>query len=429
MLIEFRVKNFRCLRDEQILSMLPTKDKDMHETNTFKTGFKPVPELLNSAVIYGANASGKTTVLNALLAMRMIVLLSAKNNPEDELDVVPFLLDTDFAKQAIEFEISFIKDTIRYKYGFTCTKERILEEYLYVYENAKPQTWFTRHFNDETQAEKKDNNEYGADEYEYSFGSHLKGPKDFLKKATRSNALFLSMAVQLNNQQLRVVWFWFLKKLLVINEVQGAEKWLILPELRNSEEKRIAVCKFLQSADISIDSIEVKERKGFYETDELLKKNYDTYLDELKNLEAYFHHRTEKGNAKFGLQEESRGTKSLFYLLIPILDILERNGSIFVDELDNSLHTLLVKKLIYLFHTTGENASNAQLIFTTHDTSLLQDKSLFRRDQIWFTEKDEMQASSLYALAEFSPRKNEAIEKAYLQGRYGAIPFLTDWEA
>lgn len=415
MLIEFRVKNFRCLRDEQVLSMVPTKDKDLRETHTSETGFKSVPELLNSAVIYGANASGKSTVLEALLEMKAIVRFSAKFDPEDEFACTPFLLDSDFSSQPTEFEVSFIVENVRYRYGFACNKTRVLHEYLYVYKTVSPRCWFTRDFNEET----------GEDDY--YFGPSLTGQKNLLKKSTRPNSLFASMAIQLNNQQLLVVRDWFVKQLLIIHTVQGSERFPILPELKESEEKRKSVCGFLQSADISIDSIEIEDREIPSEIKDFLKEKEGIDPEKLKNFEVIFHHKTEKGNAVFELEVESQGTKALFFLLGPIFNILESKGSIFVDELDNSLHTLLVKKIIYLFHTQETSSNNAQLIFTTHDTSLMQDRSLFRRDQIWFVEKDADQASSLYSLAEFSPRKNEAIEKGYLQGRYGAIPLLSDW--
>lgn len=137
-----------------------------------------------------------------------------------------------------------------------------------------------------------------------------------------------------------------------------------------------------------------------------------------------FHHVTEQGKAVFDLMDESNGTRNLLFLAGPVLDILSKGLTLIVDELDTSLHTLLVRELVRLFHRSEVNIGGAQLVFTTHDTSLLDAPDLFRRDQIWFVEKDQNQASTLSALSEFSPRKNEAIERGYLMGRYGGIPFL-----
>ncbi|MFZ5560733.1 MAG: AAA family ATPase [Pseudomonadota bacterium] len=146
-------------------------------------------------------------------------------------------------------------------------------------------------------------------------------------------------------------------------------------------------------------------------------------MDEVK-----FHHVTEKGQATFDLLDESSGTRNLLFLAGPILDILAKGPTLVVDELDTSLHTLLVQALVRLFHRPEINTGGAQLLFTTHDTSLLDAYGLFRRDQVWFVEKKPDQSSSLFSLLEFSPRKNEALERGYLQGRYGALPFLREGE-
>jgi AAA15 family ATPase/GTPase len=125
------------------------------------------------------------------------------------------------------------------------------------------------------------------------------------------------------------------------------------------------------------------------------------------------------------LNEESTGTQRLFALAAPVLDVLRDGRVLIIDELDSSLHPLLVRQLIGMFHNSRINKNKAQLVFSTHDTSLL-DQSIFRRDQVWFTEKDSDQATNLYPLTDFSPRKNEALEKGYLMGRYGAVPFFKE---
>jgi AAA15 family ATPase/GTPase len=176
--------------------------------------------------------------------------------------------------------------------------------------------------------------------------------------------------------------------------------------LRDPAAKR-SICAFLNAADISIADIDVVTR--------------DDDQDELR-----FKHTTSKGEAVFGMGDESSGTRNLLFMIGPILDIVRNGLTLVVDELDTSLHTLLVRRIIQLFHDTALNTRGAQLIFTTHDTSLLDAHDLFRRDQVWFVEKDRDQASRLYSLTEFSPRKGEALERGYLMGRYGGLPLLDE---
>jgi AAA15 family ATPase/GTPase len=193
------------------------------------------------------------------------------------------------------------------------------------------------------------------------------------------------------------------------------------------EQQRKAICEFLRAADISISDIEVATKQAMVHTlnfDLATGKREDTAGEQAVD-EVKFHHITDHGRAVFDLMDESSGTRNLLFLTGPILDILNKGKTLVVDELDTSLHTLLVQAIVRLFHQSLVNTGGAQLIFTTHDTSLLDAYGLFRRDQIWFVEKHPDQSSSLYPLLDFSPRKNEALERGYLQGRYGALPLLS----
>jgi len=158
---------------------------------------------------------------------------------------------------------------------------------------------------------------------------------------------------------------------------------------------------------------------------DLLAGRTEVRSEEVEEHQLRFSHVTEQGRAVFDLVDESSGTRNLLFLAGPVLDILQKGLTLVIDELDTSLHTLLVRELVRLFHQPEVNTGGAQLIFTTHDTSLLDAPDLFRRDQVWFVEKDREQASTLVALSEFSPRKNEALERGYLMGRYGGVPFLS----
>ena len=415
MLIEFRVKNFRSLRDEQVLSLVASKDKTLQDTHTLTTGLKAAPSLLRSAVVYGANASGKSNLVKALQYMRGVVVESATViQPGQTYAVQPFRLDAESAKEPTTFEVTFILGDIRYQYGFSMTAQRIVSEHLLVYKAFKPQRWFDRHFDAET----------GKDVYD--FGAGLKGPKNLWEGATRPNALFLSMAVQLNSEALRPVFDWFVNGLVIVNEQAQLTPQVSIQMLKEADGRK-QICDFLTAADISIADIEVTTRKvpGQAVHFDLVAGKTELRTEEMEEHSLRFSHVTAQGRAVFDLMDESNGTRNLLFLAGPVMDLLRKGLTLVIDELDTSLHTLLLRELVRLFHRPEVNTGGAQLIFTTHDTSLLDAPDLFRRDQVWFVEKDRHQASALVSLSEFSPRKNEALERGYLMGRYGGVPFLS----
>jgi AAA15 family ATPase/GTPase len=413
MLVEFRVKNFRSLRDEQKLSLVASKDKTLRDTHILDTGLKAVPALLRSAVVYGANAGGKSNLIKALQYMRGVVAESATIQPSQTFAVQPFRLNVESINEPTEFETTFILKGVRYQYGFVMTSQRIVSEYLLVYKAFKPQRWFERRFDTET----------GKDIYD--FGSGLKGAKHLWEGATRPNSLFLSMAVQLNSDTLRPVFDWFVNGLVIFNEQAQLSQQVSIQMLKDAEGRK-QICDFLSAADISIADIEVVTRKVPAQTVhfDLVAGKTEVHAEEMEEHQLRFSHVTEHGNAIFDLADESSGTRNLLFLAGPVMDILRKGLTLVIDELDTSLHTLLVRELVRLFHNPEINTGGAQLIFTTHDTSLLDAPGLFRRDQVWFVEKDGDQVSMLVSLADFSPRKNEALERGYLMGRYGGVPFL-----
>jgi AAA15 family ATPase/GTPase len=413
MLIDFRVKNFRSLRDEQVLSLVASKDKTSRSTHILNTDLKAAPALLRSAVVYGANAGGKSNLIKALQYMRGVVVESAALQPGQTFGVQPFRLDIESMTESTEFEVTFVLDGVRYQYGFAMTSQRIVSEYLLVYKAFKPQHWFDRHFDAET----------GKDIYE--FGSGLKGAKSLWEGATRPNALFLSMAVQLNSDTLRPIFDWFVNGLVIVNEQAQLNRQVSIQMLKDTQGRK-QICDFLSAADISIADIEIVTRKVPGQTMhvDLVAGKTEVRAEEMEEHQLRFSHVTEHGKATFDFMDESSGTRSLLFLAGPVMDILRKGLTLVIDELDTSLHTLLVRELVRLFHNPEINTGGAQLIFTTHDTSLLDAPDLFRRDQIWLVEKDVDQASTLVSLADFSPRKNEALERGYLMGRYGGVPFL-----
>lgn len=422
MFIEFNVTNYRSLRDAQSLSMAAsTYFKEMEEQNSFDTGIKGLPKLLRSVVIYGPNASGKSNLIASLKFMRFMVLSSAKKIQEgEELSVAPFMLDKSSKDKATEFEIIFIEEAVRYQYGFALNRTRIIREWLIAYPEGRPQRWFDREY-DTT-----------ANEDTYEFGSKFLGGRlrQEWKKATRSNALFLSVAVQFNSEQLKPVFHWFQKRLRVISP----HVFLLDPgytaSVCETEESRKNILDFLNTADLSIAEILIeKERFSFEdlprEMPVELKEHLRKEMEGKELLKVKFLHKNpETGeDVPFNIESESDGTKNLFSFAGPWLDVIGSDKVLFVDEIDTSLHPLIVHQLVRLLHRSG---SKAQLVFTTHDTTILS-QDIMRRDQVWFIEKDKSNASNLYPLSDFKVRQKESLESGYLRGRYGAIPFIKEF--
>lgn len=424
MLIEFTVTNFRSIRAPQTLSLVASKalKKGGLENNAFEAGISEdgLPRLLRSAVVYGPNAAGKSTLVGALSFMRKWVNTSAQKAQVGEAikDVQPFRLSANSRKQDSEFEIHFIEEGVRYQYGFSLNTERITSEWLIAYPLGKPQRWFERAFNPATQ----------KDEYEFKT-SFLGGKKIHNERAslTIGNALYLSVAIQKGNEQLRPVFYWFQKRLRIVSAMDDISSGFTQRMCEKPEEKK-NVLEFMSSAGISFQDIAIEKRE--FSKDDLPSDMPAAFKDELlKELngktrrEAKFLHKdVDTGDlVEFDKEDESDGTLSLFSFAGPWLDVLKNNYVLVVDEIDTSLHPLVVHHLVRLLNS---HKGRAQLVFTTHDTTLLSQRIL-RPDQIWFVEKDKGNSTHLYSLADFSPRENEAIEKGYLNGRYGAIPFLS----
>lgn len=412
MLVEFRVKNFRSFRDEATLNFAASSDRTNEEAAVTATGNKSVPRLLRATGIYGANAGGKSNLIRAMQVLRGIVNDSAMLQAGQTINIQPFRLDPMTTKQPIEYEITFLLENVRYQFGFTLTPHRILSEWLIVYKSTQPATWYERNFDGRSQ------------KYDYRFSSQLLGSKVVWSEATRENALFLSTAVQLNSEQLLPVFNFITQGLVIFENGSGPAFDYTISHIASSNAD--STREFLLAADISIANVQLKKQKGF-----VSGMKFDLATGQLEPVPAEpreiivptFEHRARAGSAVFDFQDESEGTQRLFALAGPIFNILGQGKALIVDEIDRSLHALLVRQLIGMFQNPDLNQSGAQLIFTTHDTSLL-DGELLRRDQIWFTEKDEDHASHLYPLSDFSPRKGEALERGYLAGRYGGIPIL-----
>ncbi|MBC8413036.1 ATP-binding protein [bacterium] len=417
MLIEFNVTNYLSIREQTTLSLVKAKAQELESTNTFDSKAPATPELLRSSVLYGANAAGKSNFIKALKLMKQLVLSSASESQAgDRIPTTPFLLDEKSHNQPSEFEVTFVSQGVRYQYGFAVTQERVMEEWLLAYPKGRPQKWIER--------------VYDTNSKTYAWGTmdKLSGKKQTWQDATRANALFLSTAIQLNNQQLIPVFKWFSSTL----RVAGIGIWSpgYSMELCENPETKNTIVEFLKTADLDIDDIELKKEKF---DKNILPKDMPSEImnkieEDLKDKPMFsiktIHSLSNGKNVLFDMKNESDGTQKIFALAGPWIDTLKKGYVLIIDELNDNLHPLMVRFLVEMFHCTKTNPNNAQLIFTTHDTSILN-QEVFRRDQIWFSEKDKNQSSKLYPLTDFSPRKGvESLERGYLSGRYGALPYL-----
>jgi len=402
MLIEFSVTNYRSFLTTQSLTLTANTATELQEENSFVSPVSNLQRLLRSSVVYGPNAGGKSNLIQAIAFMKRFVSLSAKESQEGEkIDATPFLFNRQSSRNSSEFEVLFIQDGIRYQYGFAVNSERVTGEWLFAYPEGKAQKWFERNYDPETQKDI------------WYFGPKFTGRRKVWQEATRSNALFLSTAIQLNNEQLKPVFNWFDYKLVTSAQVTSIRPEFTISECEE-ENKKKKILKFMNTADPSITDI-------FLEKKEFSMENLPAEMPQ----HLFFMHPSSDKSEDVALEfsEESAGTRKLFILAGPWLDVLDNGLVFFVDELDTSLHPLLVRFLLNLLHNSETNQHNAQLIFTTHDTTVL-DQTFMRRDQVWFVEKDAENATRLYPLSDYKPRKGEALQKGYLYGRYGALPFL-----
>jgi hypothetical protein len=292
----------------------------------------------------------------------------------------------------------------------------VVREWLVAYPKGLPQTWFERE------------HPVGK-EPEWYFGRNLKGRNSQVAELTRPDVLFLSNAAKLNHQQLGRVFEWFQKSLHVIDADDAGRSLSLYSAVKAKEDvqSHAGIRHLLEVADFGISNFDVQERtltdKDFPE--DMPAELRNQFINK-KTLDVFMRHPVSGiGEVTLPIEEESSGTQRYFALSGPLYDVLENGWTLFVDELDSSLHPLLVHYIVELFHNPHINSKGAQLIFNTHDTTLM-DGSLFRRDQIWFVEKDRQGCSHLYPLLDYSPRKDEALAKGYLLGRYGAIPFLSE---
>jgi len=418
MLVEFTVANFRSFQDAMTLSMvaanLVAKDKTVDTSNLIKTDSEI--SLLKTAVIYGANASGKSNLLKALLFMKSFMVNSSKESQStDKIGVEPFKLGLYGETSPSHFELVFIMDGIRYRYGFEADRNRVSAEWLFYVPSSRETSVFSR----------KDN----------VIAVSKKFDAEGIDKRTRNNALYLSVCAQFNVPLAEKILAWVSDKLNVLSGLHDHHYRNYTAGSCDTDANRLRISSLIKALDTGISGITVERNTLGIDSlpsamPEELKKLITRGSDSFTQVSVKTTHKkygndgSFVGEEEFDMDEnESDGTQKLFALAGPLLHALNEGEVLLIDELDSRLHPLVTLAIIRLFSEVESNSKNAQLIFVTHDTNLL-DKSLFRRDQIWFTEKNRYGATSLYSLAEFKIRNDASFGSDYIKGKYGAIPFI-----
>jgi len=405
MLLAFRAANVRSFRDEIDLSLLATAlaEEDVPRLVPWREGGQPI-RVLPAAGVFGANASGKSNLLRALDDMRSHVLYSFRQgDPEGGMSRSAFRLDPSCAAAPSRFEVDLVLHGIRHEYGFVIDDNRVLEEWAYRYPRGKAALLFRREADAVTLGER----------------NRVKGRA--VIEILRPNSLFLSAAAAASHPDLLPLQQWFGQNLSLAEASSRAERWAFTTELMRQEQRRQPVLGLLHAADLGITDARVRED----EPDGL-----DPDLDSAEPG-VVLSHRGADGDVDFDSAEESLGTMVWLGLAGPVIAALANGEVLLVDEIEASLHPTLVAELVRLFQNPESNPRGAQVIFNSHEASLLGDSRgdrVLGRDQVWFTEKAHDGASRLYALAALSPRVDEAIGRRYLAGRYGATPIVAPQE-
>jgi AAA15 family ATPase/GTPase len=396
-IIEFSVENFKVFKKKVTFSMSARKSEHTFESNG--------QNLLKTSLIYGPNASGKSTLFNALSIVKNGVLDSSRNPEGASLPYIPFILSSDKNKPSF-FEIVFSLEEKIFRYNFSIIKDRIITENLFeILSSGKEKKYLIRR------------------EQDIKLFSDFEKEED-IKVKTRKEALFLSAASQWNNKLAMKIEEGF-KNINVISGSKTENYQGFTEKMLDEIDKKSKIINYLQKADFCIEDIE----KAKVSIPENIKKTLINFKDipEFADTLFFSHGKYENneriGSEKINIGNESAGTSNFFNKIGPIIDTIENGKVLFIDELDNSLHPYLTKFIIDLFEKN--NPKNAQLIVTTHDTSLLSYKEDFIKDQFWFTEKDKFGTGNLISLSEFDLRNDTEFSKKYLEGRFGSVPFIS----
>ncbi len=385
MLIQFTIENHRSIKDSAVISFAASKDKSLEACLLHPDEKRALLPVIS---IYGANAAGKSNVLHALLTLKdMVAGDAAKLSKGQKLPWEPFARND----RPTSFEVMYIYGGVRYVYGVSFDAKKIRSEYLYHWPNGREALIFSR--------------ENGK----YEFRDNIQ-EQTTLSGRTPDNKLYLVSSNDWNLPQTENPYKWFFEDLCSITDLSSSSE--TVAEIVKSDEQKARILKELLLADLGISDVSIKTISG--KKEEPIITTTHRMIAEDGSTEHF----------ELLMDQESSGTQRFFARIGGWLQAMENGSLLIVDEIEHSMHPLLTRRLIEMIQDSELNKNGAQLIFTTHDAQLL-DLTFLRRDQIWFAEKNENTcATELYSLASFSPRKGENIRKGYLQGRFGAIPFI-----
>ncbi|MCB1328447.1 MAG: ATP-binding protein [Maritimibacter sp.] len=407
MILRFSVSNYRSIRTEESISLIATTLKEDRPPLPAKVG-KGIPGVLPTALVYGANASGKSNLLRAIKHIVRAVLYSHNSDPGSGVPTKPFALDEECAMIPTQMEIDFILEDVRYNFGFSATPEEFTEEWLYSFPEGRQRLLYERSRQD------------------VNFGKSMRGAKKTLSEFMRPNSLFISTATQNNHEELSRISKFF-------GSIEFVEDSTVFGVTEKFEIEK-PVIRFIESVGTGIVDCQTKEnaltsrqKELFADLVPIMQKHLEIGTDsDVSTLEKTYElelgHRAKGGKViYFDIKQESRGTQRLLFMMAHVFKALESGSVLLIDEIDLSLHTHAVERIIELFTSRTMNPNGAQLIATTHDTNLLSSHSL-RRDEVWFSEKDRFGSSRYFPMSDIKSRKRDDFERGYLEGRFGAVP-------
>ena len=413
-LVAFKVSNVRSYRGPVTLSLQATRVANAEVVRDLRTASAAAERLLPVAGVFGANASGKSNILRAMADMRAMVLHSFVNRARGASSFRrPFQLDTDASERPSEFTVELILNGVWWQYGIEVSGERVLREFAYHYPRGRQALVFER------------------DADEVSFGAAFRSAGRSLLPLLRDNALLLSICGAADNAQIGPLFDWLLNNLRLAASYNRTRRAAFTASLGKEATTRRRVLDLLRAADLGLADMQVV-RPDAETLDRLRRVAKILQGDEEEGEELVIEdqvqliHRGAEGEVLFEPEDESMGTQVWVGLVGPVLDALDTGCALLVDELDASLHPLLVTELIDLFQNPLTNPQCAQLIFNAHDVNILDNRHRYHlgRDQLWFTERGPDGETHLYSLADFRARRDESIGRRYLSGRYGAVPEL-----
>ena len=421
-LLSFTAENARSYRDEVHLSLLATRlSAEGVPRSVVPAGMTKAVRVLPAVGIFGANASGKTTILRAMEDMRTLVATSFRHGSRDTpVTRSPFLLDPACADRPTRFEINLLLEGVRWEYGFAVDDKRVVEESAYYWPRGRRALVFRRRQSD------------------IVFGSPFGAKDRTIESLLRDNALLLSVAGATENRPLAALFDWFGSNLLLSESDNRIPRAFMTAEMASKQQQRKRIIQILQAADLGITSLTVnplddEDAEQLRRVISLIRQaEGDPDLPEPSEAEVVSFrqlgliHSGAEGDVNLGPEDESQGTLVWVSLIGPMLQALDEGNALLLDELDASLHSDLVERVVAIFQDPRTNRNGAQLIFNSHDGALLEGVSAWSlgRDQIWFTEKYTDGVTKLYSLDDFSPRRDDDIRGRYFRGRYGATPVV-----